>query len=124
MFTSLRQFQPHGPDRLELWTWSIVWAAAPTEFNEASHDIAVRSFGAAGVFEQDDTVAWSGGPGAGRSPFARRNMKLNFQMGLDGMSECGEMVDWPGPGQATTNPFNERNQRRFWQHWCEVLAGS
>lgn len=122
MYTSLRQFQPRGPEHFEMWTWPMVWAAAPAEFNEASHDVAVRYFGAAGLLEQDDTVAWSGGPNAGRSPFARSQMKLNYQLGLDGMSDFEALPDWPGPGFASTTGYGELNQRRFWQHWHDVLA--
>lgn len=122
MYTSLRQFQPRGPENFEMWTWPMVWAAAPAEFNRMSQDAAVQNFGAAGLFEQDDTVAWSGGPRAGGSPFARRYMKLNYQMGLDGMSDFEAIPDWPGPGFASTTGYGELNQRRFWQHWRDVLA--
>lgn len=122
VYTSLRQYQPRGPEKFELWTWPMVWAAAPAEFNEASHAAAVQNFGAAGLFEQDDTVVWGGAASAGRSPFARKFMKLNYQLGLDGMSDFEPIPDWPGPGFASTTGYGELNQRQFWQHWRGVLA--
>lgn len=122
--TCLRQWQPRGPGEFELWNWPLVWNSAPPEFNEASYDASIFNFGPAGVFEQDDTVVWRGGPMVGRSPFARKDMKLNFQLGMDGMSEYETMPDWIGPGEASTTIYGERNQRRWWQRWCEALSSS
>ena len=82
----------------------------------------MQNFGAAGLFEQDDTVVWAGAASAGRSPFARKFMKLNYQLGLDGMSDFEPLPDWPGPGFASTTGYGERNQRQFWQHWRKVLG--
>ncbi|MBO4252304.1 aromatic ring-hydroxylating oxygenase subunit alpha [Streptomyces griseorubiginosus] len=123
-FTCLRQWQPRGPEEFELWNWPLVWNAAPQEFNEASYQASVLGFSPSGVFEQDDTVVWRGGPMVGRSPFARKDMKLNFQMGLDGMSEYEPQTDWIGPGEASTTAFGERNQLRWWRRWSELLAKS
>jgi phenylpropionate dioxygenase-like ring-hydroxylating dioxygenase large terminal subunit len=120
----LRQWQPRGPEQMELWNWPMVWDSAPEEFNQASYDASIFSFGPSGVFEQDDTVVWRGGPMVGRSAFARKDMKLNFQMGMDGMSDYEDIPDWMGPGEASTTFFGERNQRRWWQRWSEALASS
>lgn len=121
-FTCLRQWQPRGPEQFELWNWPMVWNAAPEEFNRASYDGSVLGFSPSGVFEQDDTVVWRGGPMVGRSTFARRDLKLNFQLGMDGMSDYGARPEWQAPGEATTSPYGERNQRRWWQRWSQELA--
>ena len=121
-YNALRQWQPRGPEHFELWSWPLVWKAAPAEFNEQVYNVNVRNFSSSGIVEQDDTVAWRGGPPAGRSPFARRAMKLNFQMGMDGMSDCETMAEWPWPGQASSSPFCEFNQRQYWQRWRDELA--
>ncbi|MGX1163654.1 ring hydroxylating enzyme alpha subunit [Arthrobacter sp. SLBN-100] len=121
-YMSLRQWQPQGPAEFEVWSWPMVVAAAHQSDKDASQGASVQNFGAAGLFEQDDTVAWSGGPGVGSSPFARRFMKLNYQMGLNGMSDHEVVSDWPGPGLARTTGYGEFNQRAFWQHWRDVLA--
>ncbi|MFE2062958.1 Rieske 2Fe-2S domain-containing protein [Streptomyces sp. NPDC059467] len=123
-FTALRQWQPRGPEQFELWNWPMVWNSAPREFNQASYEGSVFGFSPSGVFEQDDTVVWRGGPMAGRSAFARQDMKLNFQMGLDGMSDYQTRPDWMGPGEASTSVYGERNQLRWWQRWSEALASS
>ncbi|GAA3841032.1 SRPBCC family protein [Streptomyces coacervatus] len=123
-FTALRQWQPRGPEQFELWNWPMVWNSAPPEFNQASYEGSVFGFSPSGVFEQDDTVVWRGGPMVGRSAFARQDMKLNFQMGLDGMSDYKPRPDWMGPGEASTSVYGESNQRRWWQRWSEALASS
>jgi hypothetical protein len=123
-FTALRQWQPHGPGETEIWNWPLALNSAPDAFNQMSYDAGIFAFSASGIFEQDDMVAWSGGPRAGRSVFARRDMKLNFQLGMDGMSDYENRTDWMGPGEASTTVLGERNQREFWQRWHDAMVAS
>jgi nitrite reductase/ring-hydroxylating ferredoxin subunit len=123
-FTLLRQWQPRGPEKFELWNWPLAWNAAPAEFTDKSYNVSVRNFSPSGIFEQDDTVAWAGGPRLGRSPFARQGMKLNLQMGLEGMSDFEIVGDCPWPGQVSTTPYGEMNQRRWWLRWSKQLTSS
>lgn len=119
---SLRQWQPAGPGKFEMWNWSLLWNAAPDAFNDASYDANIFSFSPSGILEQDDLVLWSGATPAGRSVFARQEMKLNLQMGMDGMSDCEDEVDWMGPGDAVTSIYGEGNARRFYKHWHDMLT--
>ncbi|GHB59107.1 hydrogenase [Streptomyces umbrinus] len=123
-FTLLRQWQPRGPAKFDLWNWSLVWNSAPKEYNQAAYNAGINAFGPSGVFEQDDTVAWSGGPSTGRSVFARQSMKFNYQMGLEGMSDYALASDWMGPGDASTTYYGDMNQRRWWHRWSEQLQSS
>jgi nitrite reductase/ring-hydroxylating ferredoxin subunit len=123
-FTALRQWQPHGPGEMEIWNWPLALNSAPDAFNQAAYEASVFTFSASGIFEQDDMVAWSGGPRAGRSVFARRDMKLNFQLGMDGMSDYENRTDWMGPGEAATTVLGERNQREFWGRWRDAMVTS
>lgn len=120
-FTLLRQWQPKGPENFELWNWSLEWKSAPKEFNEAAYRAGVSSFGPSGIFEQDDTVAWAGGPPTGRSVFARKTMRFNYQMGMEGMGDYAIREDWIGPGTVSTTPWGEMNQRRWWHQWADRL---
>ena len=122
MYTALRQWQPRGPDKFELWNWPLIWDGAPDDYNQECYDTAIRNFGPSGLFEQDDTVAWSGGPIAGKSPFARREMKLNYQMGTEGMSDYETRADWVGPGVASTTLYGEFNQIQWWRRWQQEMA--
>ena len=67
-------------------------------------------------------MAWSGTPDIGRSVFARQNMKLNYQLGLDGMSVSANDPDWDAPGVAKTSVLDETNQRLWWLRWTEEMA--
>jgi nitrite reductase/ring-hydroxylating ferredoxin subunit len=120
-FTALRQWQPRGPGQMEIWNWPLVWNGAPDAFNQMSYDAGVHGFSSSGIFEQDDTVAWSGGPSTGRSTFARQSMKLNYQLGMDGMSDYELLPDWAFPGVASTSVYGEMNQLRWWQRWREEM---
>jgi hypothetical protein len=76
------------------------------------------------LLEQDDTVAWAGAPVAGGSVFARQDgMKLNYQLGLDGMSDYSVVDDWIGPGTASSSVFGEAAQRGFWTRWMKEVSG-
>ena len=122
VFVCLRTWMPKGPGKTEIWNWTMLWNSAPAEFNELSYRTAVASFSPSGLLEQGDTVAWSGTPDIGRSVFARRNMKLNYQLGLDGMSVSANEPDWDAPGVAKTSVLDETNQRLWWLRWTEEMA--
>ncbi|MFJ9381820.1 Rieske 2Fe-2S domain-containing protein [Streptomyces sp. NPDC101455] len=122
MMTALRQWQPRSHDKTEIWNWPLEWIDAPAEFNRLSYDAMITSFGPAGLFEQDDTVAWQGPAEVGTSVFARQTMKLNYQLGQGVPGGFGLVEDWKFPGVATTSVYDEHNQLRFWKHWQEKVS--
>jgi len=123
VFTYLRQWQPVGPDKIVNWNWTLGWNTAPDSFNEQAYVAALSMHGPSGILEQDDTVAWSGAPVAGKSAFARRGlMKFNYQLGLDGMSEYEDDQSWRWPGKATTSALGEAPQRAFYRRWLRELT--
>jgi phenylpropionate dioxygenase-like ring-hydroxylating dioxygenase large terminal subunit len=123
LMTALRQWQPYAHDKVEIVNWPMEWADAPAEFNRLSYDTAINSFGPAGMFEQDDTVAWEGPADVGTSVFARQTMKLNYRLGQGTLGGFAMVEDWKYPGVATTSPYDEHNQLRFWKHWHKVVSG-
>ncbi len=58
MFTSFRQWQPVAPGKFELWNWQFVWNFQDEESAQRDYVGGQYCFGSAGVYEQDDTVAW------------------------------------------------------------------
>jgi phenylpropionate dioxygenase-like ring-hydroxylating dioxygenase large terminal subunit len=123
IFMALRQWQPRGPDGLEIWNWPLAWNSAPDEFKAASYTVAVNQFSPSGIFEQDDTVVWAGAPVVGASTFARRNaMQFNYQLGHDGMSDYGYREDWIGPGKASTSIYGELPQRSYYARWLQEMT--
>lgn len=120
---SLRQWQPRGPGRMEAWSWVLVPAGASEEYRQRAYKTSVASFSPSGNFEQDDTVVWGSIARAGRSILARRGMaKLNYQMGMEGMSNAKVIPDWPGPGIAYNSNLEEGVQRTFFRSWWRAMA--
>ncbi|HLQ34538.1 MAG TPA: aromatic ring-hydroxylating dioxygenase subunit alpha [Chloroflexota bacterium] len=118
-YITLRQWQPKGPDKMELWSWFLVERSAPEWYRQASYETYVLKFGAGGTFEQDDTEIWTRITQGAKGTRGRRN-RLAYLMGLDGLEQDHS---WPGPGEAYSVPFCELNQRRFFGRWLELLAG-
>lgn len=123
LMTALRQWQPYAHDQTEILNWPMEWIDAPADFNRLSYDTAINSFGPAGMFEQDDTVAWEGPADVGTSVFGRQTMKLNYQLGQGTPGGFGLVENWKFPGIATTTSYDEHNQIRFWKHWQKVVSG-
>ncbi|MGW5113175.1 aromatic ring-hydroxylating oxygenase subunit alpha [Nocardia sp. NPDC004123] len=125
VFTYLRLLQPAGPDTLENWNWTLGWNSAPDGFNEDAYVAGLSMHGPAGILEQDDPVAWAGAPVAGKSVFARKSgMRLNFQLGIDGMSDYEEDTQWQFPGRATTSALGEAPQRAFYRRWLREISNA
>jgi nitrite reductase/ring-hydroxylating ferredoxin subunit len=123
VFTYLRMWQPCGPDAIINWNWTLGWKTASEQFNEDAYVAALAMHGPAGIFEQDDSIVWSGAPQAGRSAFARRRkMSFNYQLGLEGMSEYQLDADWKWPGHATTTVMGEAPQRAFYRRWARDMV--
>jgi nitrite reductase/ring-hydroxylating ferredoxin subunit len=120
-----RIWQPYGCDKLQLWTFNLVWNAAAADYKRFTQDSLTFEFGSSGILEQDDGMSWRAGPLAGRSPFARKTMmKMNYQMGAGAMGDYEVQPDWQYPGTASNNVFGERNQLNWWRRWCEEMTSS
>jgi phenylpropionate dioxygenase-like ring-hydroxylating dioxygenase large terminal subunit len=124
-YFSLRQWQPRGPGKLEAWSWVLVPKSAPAAYKERAYRAAVASFSPSGNFEQDDAIAWAGVSRAAKGQFAKRHdVMLNYQMGLDGMSDAKVMRNWPGPGIVYDSNLEEGVQRTFWRHWSRAMSAT
>lgn len=116
-FLTVRQWQPKGPHRMEVWTWLFMDKNAPEWWKEASRECYLQSFGMAGVFEQDDLENWGEITQALRGPVARR-LWLQYKMGLDLVPS----KEWPGSGTAyAPSSFVELNERNFYSRWHELI---
>jgi len=125
VFTSYRQWQPVSPSKVELWSWQFVW-------NFQSEEDAVRdyltgqfAFGSAGIFEQDDTVAWEGATRAGASPWARKaGMNFHFQQGRKSEIDQSPDPNWAGPGILRNTGYGEHVQMNFYRHWLDLMKAA
>lgn len=122
--TSFRQWQPIGPGQIELWSWQFVWDFQSEEEAQEVYTTGQYVFGSAGLFEQDDTVAWEGIPRAAASPWARKaGMEFNFQQGRNSQVDQKPTPGWAGPGQRLPTGYGEHNQKEFYRHWLKVMRG-
>ncbi|MDN5796412.1 MAG: aromatic ring-hydroxylating dioxygenase subunit alpha [Intrasporangium sp.] len=120
--TSFRQFQPIGPGEMELWSWQFVWTFQDGESALQDYTTGQFVFGSAGIFEQDDTVAWEGIQRAGASPWARKEaMTLHFQMGLKSPVDQSPDPNWKGPGIHRNTGYGEHTQMNFYRQWVRVM---
>lgn len=116
-FLTVRQWQPKGPDKMEVWSWFFVDRNAPEWWKEASRQCYLRSFGMAGMFEQDDMENWSEVTHALYGAVARR-LWLQYNMGL----KVERAKDWPGPGVAYAQSYpTDLNERAFYGHWHRLM---
>lgn len=121
-YLSLRQWQPRGPGQTEMWSWVLVPARASAEYKQQAYRAAVATFSPSGNFEQDDTIVWTGIARSGRSLYAKiAQPMLNYEMGLNGMSDLKTIETWPGPGTVYDSRLEDGVQRTFFRHWLREM---
>jgi phenylpropionate dioxygenase-like ring-hydroxylating dioxygenase large terminal subunit len=79
---TLRLWLPRGPNKMEIWSWSIFDKAAPPETKEIAQQASLFRFSPTGVFEQDDMDNWAQLSSLARSVVAQR-YPANYQMNID-----------------------------------------
>lgn len=122
-YLTVRQWQPSGPDRIEVWSWILVPKIASQEFKQQAYMEGAATFSTSGLFEQDDAVPWPAISRTARAAFARKSqMKLNYQMGLEGISVAELDKDFPGPGVVYNSRYEEGVQRSFLKRWATEIA--
>jgi phenylpropionate dioxygenase-like ring-hydroxylating dioxygenase large terminal subunit len=116
-FLSFRLWRPVGPCQTEIWSWFLVERDAPEDFKRRSYETYVRTFGASGVFEQDDVEVWQSITAMAGGITAER-FELNLQLGMHQEPD----PSWPGPGTALPRDFAEANERAWLREWYRYLT--
>lgn len=114
---TLRVWHPKGPNETEVWAWTVVDRDWPDEVKDAYRRGVLRSFSAAGTFEQDDGENWNEIQHVLRG-FRARAKPLNVSMGL------GDSRDDTGYPGRMSNVYAEEAARGFYARWASMLAGS
>jgi len=120
----IRQWQPRGPDKTEIWSWVFGWKGASQEFRDLSYRTAMGTLsGPSAIIEQDDILVWEGATKVAKSAFLQQTGKsLNYQMGLGSTNSHSEVVsDWPGPGIAQYPRYDETVQIHLYRQWLDRL---
>jgi 3-phenylpropionate/trans-cinnamate dioxygenase alpha subunit len=111
---SIRVWHPKGPDRMEVWAWTIVDRSMPDEVREAQRLYNLRTFGPSGIFEQDDGENWSECQAIAHG-FITNGVALNYQMGLGSEREDGR---YPG---TTSELYSDAAGRSFYARWRNLM---
>jgi 3-phenylpropionate/trans-cinnamate dioxygenase subunit alpha len=111
---SIRVWHPKGPDRMEVWVWTIVDKSMPEDVREAQRLYNLRTFGPSGIFEQDDGENWSEVQAISHG-FVTNSVPLNYQMGMG-----SERHDGRHPG-ITSELYSDAAARSFYARWRELM---
>ncbi|HZP26117.1 MAG TPA: SRPBCC family protein, partial [Dehalococcoidia bacterium] len=115
LFRTLRIWHPRGPDKIEVWAWSLVDKQAPPEVKDAVRMLSLLTFSPAGFFEQDDMENWQTCTETAKGLMTRR-YSHNISMGLGREHQDEEL-----PGIFNSSP-SETNQRGFYDFWSEMMT--
>ncbi len=115
-FMNLRMEEPISPTRTRMWSWFMADKAGSAEFKQRSMECYVRTFGPAGIFDQDDMENWEDCTRANIGPAAQR-YTLHHRMGVDRVPVSG----WPGPGTAWEDSYGEMTQRAWYGQWLRQM---
>lgn len=112
---TFRVWQPRGPGKIELHTWTLVNKSAPPEIKEAWRKGAMLTFSPSGVFEMDDgeNFEFSTRTNAG---FITRQQDLYMGLGEGTRLDGSDL-----PGNVYRNQVNEANHRAFYQRWLDLM---
>lgn len=111
-----RVWHPRGPGEIEVWAFGLVDKAASDAEKEQMRLMTLRTFSAAGTWEQDDGENWVEVQRVLRGHEARRTL-FNAQMGAG--APRGEDPTFP---EAITNAFAEEAARGFYAHWQTLMT--
>ncbi|PID14998.1 MULTISPECIES: Rieske 2Fe-2S domain-containing protein [unclassified Sporosarcina] len=117
--TSLRIWKPTGPDSMEISSWMLVEKNATEEWKRLSEQAFTLTFGASGIFEQDDTENFTDITQNSKSPYhLQENIVFNYTMGM----HQKPVEDFVGPGIVYKDKFNEANSRAFFRNWLDQIT--
>lgn len=116
----LRVWQPIGPGQAQVWSWHLVEKNAPVWWKTLGRKMYTQTFGASGMFDQDDTENWEAQTHNATASLSRADeVFLHYEMGL-GMQPLQE---FPCPGDVYDGKFNEAAGRTFYRTWLDYLVG-
>ncbi|HET8678492.1 MAG TPA: aromatic ring-hydroxylating dioxygenase subunit alpha [bacterium] len=116
--TTLRLWQPRGPEKIEIWSWLLLERDADAWRKALVRRAYTLTFGSSGILEQDDTENWTQIMAATRGVIARSALRFDYTMGLGREVLVG---DFPGPGRVLNTKFQEANSRAFFRRWRELV---
>lgn len=116
----LRVWQPIAADKVQVWSWHLVEKHAPGWWKDLGRKMYTQTFGASGMFDQDDTENWEAQTRNATAALTRHDeVFLHYEMGLHSQP----LADFPGPGNVYDGKFSEAAGRTFYRTWLDHLVG-
>jgi phenylpropionate dioxygenase-like ring-hydroxylating dioxygenase large terminal subunit len=117
-FCNLRTWQPLGAQKTEVWNWMLIEKEAAEAFRRESYEIGIRTFSAAGTFDQDDSETWSS-----INLGCRGTMGARYTTDFRGVRyyRNRKMEDFPGPGAAYPSTYSEMSEFNLLLHWQKCM---
>jgi ethylbenzene dioxygenase alpha subunit len=110
-----RIYHPKGPGKFEMWTWAMVDKEMSDELKQMILDNVSRTFGPAGLFDNDDGDNLQAITEQSRG-WRTRKMDVYTNMALGGEHSREEM-----PGVVSDGLVCEQNQRYVYRRWLEMM---
>jgi 3-phenylpropionate/trans-cinnamate dioxygenase subunit alpha len=114
---NLRVWHPKGPNRFEIWSWTVVEKNAPDEVKKVQQRSSTLTEGAAGTVEVDDGENWNLMGQLLERGHQTRKMAWNYQMGLGHETDEHELY----PGRINATLYGEGPQRGFYRRWLDFM---
>jgi ethylbenzene dioxygenase alpha subunit len=112
---TFRVWQPRGPGKIELHTWTIVNKSAPEDIKQRWRKGAMLTFSPSGIFEMDDGENFEFST---RSNAGFVTGQQDLYMGLGTGTALKESTL---PGNVYRNQVNEANHRAFYRRWLDLM---
>ncbi len=114
----LRVYHPRGPGKIEMWTWAMVEKEMPDDLKQMILDNVCRTFGGAGMFDNDDGDNFVASTRLNQG-WQTRQQDVYWNMAVD----MGKEHSRPEmPGVVSEGLVCEQNQRYFYRRWQEVMS--
>ncbi|WP_425307516.1 aromatic ring-hydroxylating dioxygenase subunit alpha [Ammonicoccus fulvus] len=115
---TMRVTHPRGPNEMEIWAWTFAPAEAPDEVKEEIRVNVLRTFSAAGMFEQDDAENWLEEQRIFRGYMARQDPLVYTMRIGDARRGLGGV-----PGIIAPSVYADEGARGMYHHWAELMSG-
>jgi 3-phenylpropionate/trans-cinnamate dioxygenase alpha subunit len=114
---NIRVWHPKGPNKFEIWSFTVADKKAPPEVKRALQVSASFTEGPAGVVETDDGENWGLIGAILEQGHQTRKMMWNYQMGKGHGRKHEEF-----PGAYGDSFFGEAGHRAFYRRWLEFMT--
>lgn len=122
VFLSLRNWQPIGPDKTEIWSWYFAEVEAPAEWRAEANRLALQTFGMGGTLEEDDAEVWASISRVTRGPIASRQ-SMDFSAGR-GVQPVQQAPGVFGPGTVYPSLLTEHAQFAYILQWQRAMQSA